>query len=187
MLPNRLELLRKFVAAGGGLLMVGGWLSFQGRFGQGVWHGTPVEEALPVIFQATDDRVETPQGATVSIKNRTHPVMRGIAWDKFPPLLGYNRATARPGVQVLATLRSSPRGPDDPLIVVREYELGRTMAFASDTTPHWGVSFMKWGGYQQFWRQATHWLAGSESDTGDAQTPSRSKRTSKHQGGSGRS
>ncbi len=85
------------------------------------------------------------KGATVSIKNRTHPVMRGITWDKFPPLLGYNRATARPGVQVLATLRSSPRGPDDPLIVVREYELGRTMAFASDTTPPLGREFHEMG------------------------------------------
>ncbi|HLQ63591.1 MAG TPA: glutamine amidotransferase [bacterium] len=195
-LPNRLELLREFIAGGGGLLMVGGWLSFQGRFGHGVWHGTPVEEALPVVFQATDDRVETPHGATVSIKNRTHPVMRGIAWDKFPPLLGYNRATARPAVQVLATVRSGPRGLDDPLIVVREYERGRTMVFSSDTTPHWGVNFMKWGGYQQFWRQATQWLAGSESDTEEPPTPartrhsalipSRSKRTSKHQGGGGR-
>ncbi len=170
-LPNRLELLREFVAQGGGLLMVGGWLSFQGRFGHGVWHGTPVEEALPVTFQATDDRVETPHGATVAIKDRTHPIMRGIAWDAFPPLLGYNRAAPRPGVKVLATVRSSPRAPEDPLIAVREYERGRTMVFSSDTTPHWGVNFMKWPGYHQFWRQATQWLVGHASPATTAPIP----------------
>src|SRR4030067_779850 len=62
-LPNRPELIRQFVKGGGGLLMVGGWLSFQGRFGHGVWHGTPVEEALPGGFPPTDDRVENPRGA----------------------------------------------------------------------------------------------------------------------------
>ncbi|MDR7427791.1 MAG: glutamine amidotransferase [Armatimonadota bacterium] len=159
-LPNRLELIRQFVQEGGGLLMVGGWLSFQGRFGHGVWHGTPVEEALPVVFQPTDDRVETPQGALVTVVDRSHPVMGSIAWEGFPPLLGYNRAAARPDARVLATVRAGPQAPEDPLIVVREYGRGRTMVFASDTTPHWGVNFMKWPGYQQFWRQAVLWLSG---------------------------
>lgn len=159
-LPNRLELIRQFVQEGGGLLMVGGWLSFQGRFGHGVWHGTPVEEALPVVFQATDDRVETPQGALVAVVDRTHPVTSGIAWETFPPLLGYNRAKARPDARVLATVRGASQAPEDPLVAVREYGRGRTMVFASDTTPHWGVNFMKWPGYQQFWRQAMLWLSG---------------------------
>jgi uncharacterized membrane protein len=159
-LPNRPELIRQFVERGGGLLMVGGWLSFQGRFGHGVWHGTPVEEALPVVFQATDDRVETPHGALVKVKDRVHPVTRGIAWGGFPPLLGYNRATPRPDARVLATVRSSRTAQEDPLIAVRDYGRGRTMVFASDTTPHWGVNFMKWPGYHGFWRQATLWLGG---------------------------
>lgn len=161
-LPNRLELLRQFVADGGGLLMIGGWLSFQGRFGHGVWHGTPVEEALPVVFQATDDRVETPQGAIVEVTDAAHSVMRDIPWETCPPLLGYNRATSRPEARVLATVRPSPSAPADPLIAVREYGRGRTMVFASDTTPHWGVNFMKWPGYHRLWRQAVRWLAGQD-------------------------
>jgi len=163
-LPNRLELLREFVEQGGGVLMVGGWLSFQGRFGHGVWHGTPLEEALPVVFQPTDDRVETPQGALVAVQDRTHPVMRGIAWEPFPPLLGYNRAVARPEAEVLATVRPSERAGEDPLIAVRQYGRGRTVVFASDTTPHWGVNFMKWSGYETFFRQVTLWLAASKAE-----------------------
>jgi len=160
-LPNRLELIRQFVEGGGGLLMVGGWLSFQGRFGHGVWHGTPVEDALPVVFQATDDRVETPHGALVSVKDREHPLMRDIPWGTFPPLLGYNRATARARARVLATVRSTRTAAEDPLIAVWEYGRGRAMVFSSDTTPHWGVNFMKWPGYHPFWRQAVTWLAGA--------------------------
>jgi len=177
-LPNRLELIRQFVQEGGGLLMVGGWLSFQGRFGHGVWHGTPVEEALPVVFQSTDDRVETPQGAMVEVRDRAHPVMGGIAWEDFPPLLGYNRATARPDARVLATVRAGPQAPEDPLVAVREYGRGRTMVFASDTTPHWGVNFMKWPGYQQFWRQSVLWLSG-ESPAPQEAAPGREAQAGK--------
>ncbi len=162
-LPNRLDLIRRFVEGGGGLLMVGGWLSFQGRFGHGVWHGTPVEEALPVVFQATDDRIETPHGALVTVKDRAHPVMRNIAWGGFPPLLGYNRATTRPEARLLATVRSSRPAAEDPLIAVWEYGRGRAMVFSSDTTPHWGVNFMKWPAYHQFWRQAVQWLGGASA------------------------
>jgi uncharacterized membrane protein len=175
-LPNRLELLRQFVEEGGGLLMVGGWLSFQGRFGHGVWHGTPLEEALPVIFQTTDDRVETPQGALVTVNDRSHPVMRGIEWEPFPPLLGYNRAAPRPDARVLATVRPSPTASGDPLIAVRNYGRGRTMVFSSDTTPHWGVNFMKWPGYHPFFRQVALWLAGTAVESVSAPPPAATRR-----------
>ena len=45
---------------GGGLLMIGGYLSFAGIDGKARYHGTPVEDALPVTIAATDDRVEAP-------------------------------------------------------------------------------------------------------------------------------
>src|SRR5205085_9107075 len=47
-MPNRLKLIRDWTAAGGGLVMVGGYLSFQGIDGRARWHRTAVEEALPV-------------------------------------------------------------------------------------------------------------------------------------------
>lgn len=170
-LPNRLDVIRHYVEAGGGLLMVGGWLSFQGRFGHGVWHGTPVEEVLPVVFQATDDRVETPQGALVEVRDRAHALMENVPWETFPPLLGYNRATARPEARVLATVRPSPQAAEDPLVAIREYGHGRTMIFASDTTPHWGVNFMKWPHFQPFWRRAVTWLAGMAQAVGVTPDP----------------
>ena len=45
---NRLKAIRDYVKQGGGLLMIGGWTSFSGRFGHGAYYDTPVEQALPV-------------------------------------------------------------------------------------------------------------------------------------------
>src|SRR3954464_4614389 len=45
--PNRLKLLREYVRGGGGLLMIGGYYSFQGINGGARYHRTPVEEGLP--------------------------------------------------------------------------------------------------------------------------------------------
>ena len=48
--PNRLALLRDWTATGGGLVMVGGYLTFQGIDAKGRYAGSAVEEALPVTL-----------------------------------------------------------------------------------------------------------------------------------------
>ena len=45
--PNRLAAVEEYVRDGGGLLMVGGYLSFAGIEGKARYHGTPAETALP--------------------------------------------------------------------------------------------------------------------------------------------
>ena len=47
-MPNRLEIIKEYVRAGGGLVMAGGYLSFQGIYGSARYHRTPIEEVLPV-------------------------------------------------------------------------------------------------------------------------------------------
>ena len=54
--PNRLKLIRDYTAAGGGLMMIGGYFSFQGIDGRARWHKTAVEDALPVTCLPYDDR-----------------------------------------------------------------------------------------------------------------------------------
>jgi hypothetical protein len=61
-LPNRLHAIRDYVAGGGGLVMVGGYLTFQGIEAKGQYAGTAIEETLPVTLSRYDDRVECPQG-----------------------------------------------------------------------------------------------------------------------------
>ena len=87
--PNRLKLLRDWVAAGGGLMMIGGYFSFQGINGAARWHKTPVEQALPVSCLPFDDRVEVPEGFSAELVEPGHPVLEGLS-GQWPLLLGVN-------------------------------------------------------------------------------------------------
>ncbi len=150
--PNRLKLLRQWVMDGGALAMIGGYLTFQGIDGRGRWHGTPVEDVLPVMIDTNDDRVEVPEGFNPRVISE-HPVLEGLP-RSWPYFLGYNRLTARPDSEVLMTSETG-----DPFLVVRQPGKGRTAAFASDCAPHWGSSeFYNWDHYGRFWTQLVQWL-----------------------------
>jgi uncharacterized membrane protein len=154
--PNRLALLRDFVAAGGGLIMIGGYLSFQGIDGKARYHGTPIEAALPVTLEAQDDRVEAPEGLTPVVRLPAHPLVRGLD-ATWPAILGYNRLHAKPAGEVVVT------AGEDPLVVAWSFEQGRSLAFASDCGPHWAPPpFVSWPGYARFWANAAAWLTGRE-------------------------
>jgi len=157
--PNRLKSIRQYVQEGGALLMIGGYATFTGRHNAGNYHGTAVEEALPVnCLAVNDDRRETPEGVTVEVKNPQHPILRGIVWSPSPIFNGYNRLEVKSGAQVLATFKET----GDPLLVVWTFGKGRSMAFASDIAPHWGAGFQEWKYYVQFWNQTLEWLASGE-------------------------
>ena len=156
--PNRLRVIEAFTAAGGGLAMIGGYLSFQGIDGRARWHRTPVEHALPVVCLPQDDRLEIPEGFRPEILAPDHPLFAGVK-GSWPLLLGANEVVARlrPDVSVLAQL------PEDqgshPLLVTGEYGRGRTLAWTSDIGPHWAPdAFVAWPGYRQFWLNVAAWL-----------------------------
>lgn len=157
-MPDRPAAIREYVAAGGGLIMVGGYLTFQGIDGRARWAGTPVEAALPVSMQAGDDRVERPSGVRPLVRLPRHPIVTGLD-DDWPDLLGYNRVLARPGSDVVVTVG------DDPLIVVGRHGQGRAAAFTSDCGPHWcPPPFMAWPGYDALWAQLVAWVAGRSEE-----------------------
>jgi uncharacterized membrane protein len=153
--PNRLTLLRDWVAAGGGLIMVGGYLTFQGIEGKGRYAGSAVEEALPVLISPYDDRVERPEGVAPRVSRPDHPLTAGlpVIW---PEMLGYNQLTARPEAATVAMIG------DDPLLVGWDFGQGRAVAFASDCGPHWAPPvFVAWQGYSTLWQNIANWAAGS--------------------------
>jgi uncharacterized membrane protein len=154
-MPNRLTLLREYVAAGGGLIMVGGYMTFQGIDAKARYAGTPVEAALPVTLLSGDDRVEVPEGATPHVQAPDHPIAAGLE-ATWPQLLGYNRIIARPEATTIATVG------DDPLLVAWAYGRGRAVAFASDCGPHWAPpDFLAWSGYARLWSQMVAWAGGA--------------------------
>jgi len=152
--PNRLAAVEEYVRAGGGLLMIGGYLSFAGIEGKARYHDTAVETALPVTISLHDDRAERPEGIQPVVTEPGHPVLEGVPRD-WPPLLGYNRLMAKSAAQVLV------RCDADPLLTVGGHGAGRSAAFASDCAPHWcPPGFMAWPGYDPLWGNLVRWLTG---------------------------
>ncbi len=156
--PNRLRLIRDWVAQGGNLLMVGGYFSFQGIDGKARWRNTPVEDVLPVTCHPWDDRVEIPEGAVAQVLDAAHPVMAGLGGD-WPLILGVNEVMVRPGAQVIARLPADQGG--HPLLVLGGHGKGRTAAWTSDIGPHWlSPAFCAWQGYGVLWKNLLGWLTG---------------------------
>lgn len=154
--PNRLESLRQFVENGGGFVMIGGYLTFQGIDGKARYGGTPIETALPVTMLPGDDRVEAPQGVSPTIAAPNHPIVAGLA-QTWPAMLGYNRLIPRVESEVIA------EAGGDPLITAWNYGEGRSVAFASDCGPHWAPpDFVEWDGYAKLWTQIVNWVGGND-------------------------
>lgn len=144
-IPNALELIRQYVENGGGLLMVGGYLSFMGIEGKANYKNTVLADVLPVTMLDGDDRVEKPEGVSPETVAE-HPITEGM--EKWPPFLGYNRFSAKEDAKTLVQVG------EDPFLVVGEYGKGKTAAFASDCAPHWGsMEFVQWDQYFPLWQR----------------------------------
>lgn len=152
---NRLHLIRDYVKGGGGLLMVGGYLTFQGIEAKGAYYGTAVEEILPVSLSAHDDRVETPQGVLPTVLSQTHPILAGVS--DWPHFLGYNRTKLKPDAELLVAV------DEDPFIAAATFGGGRSAVFTSDCGPHWGPpEFVAWSHYGRMWSNLVTWLGQRE-------------------------
>jgi uncharacterized membrane protein len=163
--PDRLEMLRQWVAAGGALVMVGGYMSYSGieakaRFGRGA-----LADCLPVLISDFDDRAERPAGVRARVDLPGHPLAAGLQ-EPWPSLLGYNQVAAREEAAVVATVEDGI-----PLLVTWDYGEGRTTAFTSECAPHWAPpEFLSWPGYATLWNNIVTWTAARP--TGQAKAES---------------
>lgn len=157
---NRLEVLKAYVEGGGGLMLAGGYMGFQGMFGTARFYDTPVEDVLPVRCLAFCDGLEVPEGLHASIQQPSHPVFAGIE-GPLPPVLGINKTDFRGdgSSRMLASCRY--RGTDWPLLSVREHGHGRTVAWTTDIGPHWlSQDFLAWPFYGRLMANILRWAAG---------------------------
>ncbi|UNK70364.1 glutamine amidotransferase [Microbacterium sp. H1-D42] len=151
-MPNRLQVLADWTRAGGALLMVGGYLTFQGIEGKANYRNTPLAEVLPVVMEIGDDRHETPQGVVPAV-TADHAITRGLSAE-WPAILGHHRLTPRSDAEVLVEAGGHP------LLVVGDQDAGRVAAFASDMGPHWlPPEFLAWDGFGPLWQQLIGWLS----------------------------
>lgn len=150
-----IEALDAYVRSGGGLLMIGGYMSFSGYDGRARYHNTTLAETLPVRMTGFDDRIEKPGGVHPEAVEPHHPILEGVPLE-WPYFLGYNRLTPKEDAEVLLRVGA------DVFLAVTRHGAGRSGAFASDCSPHWGSdAFTGWEAYGRFWIQLLRWLAGT--------------------------
>jgi len=154
---NLLSIVADFVSNGGGLVMVGGYMSFTGIDARARYGMSPLAGVLPVKMLTHDDRIEIPEGLNVNVKVSKHPALGGTPTE-WPILLGYNRLIAMPESTVLVNYG------DDPMVVVGTHGGGRSVAFASDLAPHWAPpEFMNWSYYSTLWCSIISWAGSAQA------------------------
>jgi len=155
---NRLEVLRRWVHSGGGLMMAGGYTSFQGMDGMARFHDTPVEDCLPVACLPYADGLEAPEGLEPDVVASEHEILVDLpgAW---PPILGMNKVVASESPESRILVSCSYRGHCHPMLAVRNYGQGRTLAWTTDIGPHWlSQTFMNWEKYDTLMCRMVRWI-----------------------------
>jgi uncharacterized membrane protein len=148
--PDRFDLLKAWVEKGGHFHMNGGWLSFGGELGKGGWGRSRFSPVLPVECLQHDDLIESTAGYELRAK-ADHPSVKGLDWKSCPPLLGFNEVKIRPGAESIVEIENL--GKWHPLFAEHKFGKGRVSCWMTGASPHWGINFMKWKQYSQFWSQ----------------------------------
>jgi uncharacterized membrane protein len=152
-IQNPLSMIVEYVEDGGSLAMMGGYMSFSGIDAKARYGQTVLDKVLPVECLNVDDRVETPEGIHPEVVKPSHALFNQIS-GPWPTFLGYNRTVAKAEAEVLATIGESP------FVVVAPYKKGKSLAFTSDCSPHWGSQeFLDWYGYAVFWNNVIEFLS----------------------------
>jgi uncharacterized membrane protein len=178
--PQDLETIRGRVEAGAGIGFLGGFHAFDA----GGWGFTPLAPLVPwkpdrLARQERDGEIRRslhiegplrmvpdPRFGAVSIFN----LGEGLAgeqlrakWRELPPLDGANAfGQLLPQAKPLAVTENGR-----PLLVARDYGIGRVAAFAADSTWRWAMKGAA-REHRRFWRQLVLWLArrdGADADS----------------------
>ena len=165
--------LTEWIEAGHSLLVLGGYRSF----GPQGFRGTPLADALPVVF--TDGSVvqnEDPFTLELTELGRQHPIFQitgdhvkdAALWSTAPQLLGASIVErAKPGADVLAVNPGFvQQGQPAVVVAAQRYGKGHTLVIAADTTWRWSRLPRLAGQadtlFAKFWSQTIRWLAGRE-------------------------
>ncbi|MEK7383206.1 MAG: glutamine amidotransferase, partial [Elusimicrobiota bacterium] len=169
--PAYLENLRRFVFAGGALLVKGG----ENAFASGGYKGSPLEDALPVVLSGRSPDF-IPGLFAPKLPSYEHPLVKLFetptqsrrAWDALPDLDGWGRfAGTRPGAQIVASHPTQAAEDGTPLAVIaaHSYGRGKVMLISTDSTWRWKLGAvgdrLASGVYERFWTRAVQYLTGT--------------------------
>lgn len=169
---DQLRAIEAFVARrGGGLLAIGGRLSFDG----GKYKGTTIDELLPVSLTGgpIDDAASFSPvyKAILTGAGQTHPITRlnddrganQKAWNELPPIsVSQVLSNIKPGASVLLEARRADGGQVVPLLVQQRYGRGQTLALTTSDTWRWRMrTDSKNNAHETFWRQMLRYVVSS--------------------------
>lgn len=177
---EELASLATAVRRGAGFAMLGGIHSFA----PGGYGATPLAELLPISMGRLERQnfgeavradlqlpgpfrmVPTQAGGTQSLLQLAAGSDANLAaWRALPPLEGANRFSAlAEGALVLATTDNA--GDPQPLIVSRDFDRGRVLAVAFDSSWRWRMRGFD-AAHKRFWRRTILWLAHKEDQAGE--------------------
>jgi uncharacterized membrane protein len=135
-----LKNVAQYVKQGGGLLMIGGDLSFS----EGEYQGTPLADVLPVTLRPGRGHVDVESFTpVVTDAGQHHPITDvGDAIGSLPPLQGLNLVSGlAPNAVALLThpFANADDGTPQPVVAVADVEKGRAVAVMTDTLWHWAL------------------------------------------------
>lgn len=167
--PIYFESVRQFVKGGGSFAMIGGpFFSDEGRY-----HGTPIEEILPVRL---DERVDYRRDASwrvgLSRAGKDHPITRLSPdeaynlnlWQEMPSLDGINLLVAKNSGTILL---EGGDGTSQPILTVGQYGSGRVLVLATDYSWKWYMGMVAKGKdnwpYLRLMERMVRWLTKDPS------------------------
>ena len=167
---DQLRNIEAFVARrGGGLLALGGSLSFDA----GKYQGTLIADLLPLSLEGRN--VDVAESFAPVYKpqltgaGQTHPITRlnedravsQKTWNELPPIsISETLKTVKPGATVLLEAkRAGTSSPPVPLLAQQRYGRGQTLAFTATDTWRWRMRMdSKSNAHETFWRQMLRYL-----------------------------
>jgi uncharacterized membrane protein len=145
--PTYFESVREFVRGGGSFAMIGGpFFSDEGRY-----HGTPIEEILPVrLIESKDYRRDASWRVGLSRAGKDHPITRLSPdetynlnlWQEMPSLDGINLLVAKNSGTILL---EGGDGNLQPILTVGHYGSGRVLVLATDYSWKWYMGMVAKG------------------------------------------
>ncbi len=150
--PSEQEMLRDYVKAGGGMLVLGGYYSY----GKGRWEGTTLGGMMPVKTKGAWDLVEVKAALQPAAP---HAALNGVDLGAEPRVAWAHDVDPVPGAQVLLTVGGKP------LLVANGAGPGKVLCFTGTILGYedkvGGMPFWKWDKYPAFLQSLISWL-GSE-------------------------
>ncbi len=138
-------------------------LEYLAEQGGGRYYLAENPEQLPELTISESDILRSDavqEGEFIPAVLAPHPILRGLTAGnvdpqrvlatELPQLSGYVAMTPKPQAEVVLHT-----GPEDALLTVWGYGLGRVAAWSSDTGVEWAASWNEWPESSRFWGQVT--------------------------------